>query len=71
MDVMGKEADPNREKRPLVVTAEMRKAFEDLKEALTTASVLGFPYFAGPKAGQTSPTHKWQASSVRYRKVGK
>ncbi len=51
-DVTGKEADPEREKGPLTVTLEMRKAFESLKEALTTAPVLGFPYFSGPKAGQ-------------------
>ncbi len=46
----GKEADPGKEKGPLTVTPEMRKAFESLKEALTTAPVLGFPYFSGPKA---------------------
>ena len=51
-DVTGKEADPEKEKGPLTVTPEMRKAFESLKEALTTAPVLGFPYFSGPKAGQ-------------------
>ncbi len=51
-DITGKEANPDKEKRPIVVTAKMRKAFESLKEALTTAPVLGFPYFAGPKAGQ-------------------
>ncbi len=52
MDVTGKEADPEKEKGPLTVTQEMKKAFESLKEALTTAPVLGFPYFSGPKAGQ-------------------
>ena len=51
-DVTGKEADPEKEKGPLTVTLEMRKAFKNLKEALTTAPVLGFPYFSGPKAGQ-------------------
>ncbi len=51
-DVTGKEADPEKEKGPLTVTPEMKKAFESLKEALTTAPVLGFPYFSGPKAGQ-------------------
>ncbi len=30
----------------------MKRAFEILKEALTMAPVLGFPYFLGPKAGQ-------------------
>ncbi len=51
-DVMGKEADPEKEKGPLTVTSEMKKVFESLKEALTTAPVLGFLYFSGPKAGQ-------------------
>ncbi len=51
-DITGKEADPDKEKRPLVVTTEMRKAFKSLKEALTTAPVLGFPYFSGPKTRQ-------------------
>ncbi len=32
--------------------SEMKKAFKSLKEALTTAPVLGFPYFSGSKAGQ-------------------
>ncbi len=48
----GKETDPEKEKGPLTVTPEMKKAFESLKEALTTAPVLGFPYFSGSKAGQ-------------------
>ncbi len=51
-DVTGKEADPEKEKGPQTVTPEMRKAFESLKEALTTAPVLRFPYFSGPNAGQ-------------------
>ncbi len=51
-DVTRKEADPEKEKGPLTVTPEMRKAFDSLKEALTTVPILGFPYFSGPKAGQ-------------------
>ncbi len=48
----GKEVDPEKEKGPLTVMSEMKKAFKSLKEALTTAPVLGFPYFSGSKAGQ-------------------
>ncbi len=51
-DVIGKTADPEAEKAPLTVTPEMERAFKELKGALVTAPVLGFPYFKGPKAGQ-------------------
>ncbi len=51
-DVIGKTAEPGSEKQKLVVTEAMAKAFETLKRALTTAPILGFPYFKGPMAGQ-------------------
>ncbi len=51
-DIIGKEADPEKEKRQLIVTPEMKRTFESLKEALMTATTLGFKYFSGPKAGQ-------------------
>ena len=35
----------------MVITPEMRKSFETMKTRMTTAPVLGFPYFRGPKAG--------------------
>ena len=44
-------AGKEEERKPLVITPEMKKAFYDLKEALTKAPVLGYPYFKGPKAG--------------------
>ena len=50
-DVMGS-GDRELEKKPLEVTADMECAFETLKHRLTTAPVLGFPYFKGPKAGK-------------------
>ncbi len=74
-DVTGKEADPDKEKGPLTVTPEMRKAFESLKEALTTAPVLGFPYFSGPKVGQfildTDFCQTQTASILSQRQKGK
>jgi transposase InsO family protein len=48
--VMGK-TDKPAERTPLVVTEQMKKDFVKLKKALTTAPVLGFPYFKGQKAG--------------------
>ena len=51
-DVIGKMAEPRSEKQKLVVTEAMAKTFETLKRALTTAPILGFPYFKGPMAGQ-------------------
>ena len=52
-DVMNKNPkDPGAEKRPLQVSPEMKAAFEDLKTALTTAPVRGFPYFKGKRAGR-------------------
>ena len=50
--VVGKSADPNEEKAALKVTPEMVQSFEALKKALTSAPVLGYPYFKGPKAGR-------------------
>ena len=50
-DVIGK-TDKDAEKTPLKVTSEMKHSFEQLKEKLTTAPILGFPYFSGEKAGK-------------------
>jgi len=50
-DVIGK-TDKPAEKTQLVVTPDMEKAFHQLKIALTSYPVLGFPYFKGQKAGQ-------------------
>ena len=44
--------DKTAEKTKLVVTDEMVQSFNDLKNALISAPVMGFPYFKGPKAGQ-------------------
>jgi hypothetical protein len=50
-DVIGK-TDKPAERTPLKVTKEMEVSFQKLKDALTSAPVLGFPYFKGPQAGQ-------------------
>jgi hypothetical protein len=50
-DVIGK-TDNVSERQPLVISAAMITAFEKLQIALTTAPVLGFPYFHGKKCGQ-------------------
>ena len=50
-DVMGK-TEKVAEKLPLSVTPEMKQSFLDLKQALTTYPLLGFPYFKGSKAGK-------------------
>ena len=50
-EVMAK-TSKEEEKAPLKVTQEMKQSFGQLKEALTTAPVLGFPYFHGRKAGE-------------------
>ena len=49
-DVMAK-GDKEEEKRPLVITKDMERSFRLMKHLLTTAPVLGFPYFHGPRAG--------------------
>ena len=49
-DVIGK-TDKEAEKTPLVITEEMKQSFETLKARLTSAPILGFPYFRGEKAG--------------------
>ena len=49
-DVMGKQSKED-EKLALHISDEMQESFDKLKVALTSAPVLGFPYFKGPKAG--------------------
>ena len=39
------------ERKPLKVTPEMSRSFQVIKAKLTSAPVLGFPYFSGPKCG--------------------
>ena len=51
-DVTGKGSTKALEKAKLVVTPAMIAAFHTLINRLTSAPVLGFPYFKGPKAGQ-------------------
>ncbi len=51
-EVIGKTAKPGSEKQKLVINRAMTRSFDQLKWALTTASILGFPYFKGPMAGQ-------------------
>ena len=50
-DVTGS-GDKELEKKPLAITNDMEMSFEVLKHRLTTAPVLGFPYFKGSKAGK-------------------
>ena len=49
-DVTGKTTKED-EKKPLTVTKKMEEDFEAMKLALTSAPILGFPYFNGPKSG--------------------
>ena len=49
--VIGK-TTPEDEKKPLTITPAMEDSFEQLKKALTSKPVLGFPYFQGPRAGR-------------------
>ena len=52
-DVIGK-TDKDAEKTQLQVTEAMKKSFEELKSRLTTAPILGFPYFKGRKQDASS-----------------
>ena len=52
--IMNKNAKegPEADKKPLEISEEMKASFEDLKNALISAPVRGYPYFKGPKAGK-------------------
>ena len=52
------------ERKPLKITLEMVKAFDDLKQALVSAPTLGYPYFSGEKAGMFTLDTDFRAGQI-------
>lgn len=73
-DVMGK-TSKEAEKNSIHITPSMKNSFYKLKDCLTKAPTLGYPYFKGPKAGSfildTDHSARQRASSARSKMAKK